>query len=223
LIGISENPTISGMLYTHKGRLMNTFYNAEETSKEKTSDSANDQLMQKFLNTRQIILSGEVNKELAEKVIRQLLILESDSASKPIYVYIDSPGGDVDAGFAIFDMIRFIKPPVYTIGMGLVASAGALILLAAPKNYRLGLPNSHYLIHQPLSGIKGVATDIEIHAKEIEKIRTKINALIAEETGKDVAEVAKDTDRDYWLSADEAVNYGLILQVIKTRSDLPKK
>ena len=202
---------------------MNTFYNAEETSKEKTSDSANDQLMQKFLNTRQIILSGEVNKELAEKVIRQLLILEADSASKPIYVYIDSPGGDVDAGFAIFDMIRFIKPPVYTIGMGLVASAGALILLAAPKNYRLGLPNSHYLIHQPLSGIKGVATDIEIHAKEIEKIRAKINALIAEETGKDVSDVAKDTDRDYWLSADEAAAYGLILQVIKTRSDLPKK
>ena len=202
---------------------MNTFYNAEETSKEKTNDSANEQLMQKFLNTRQIILSGEVNKELAEKVIRQLLILEADSASKPIYVYIDSPGGDVDAGFAIFDMIRFIKPPGYTIGMGLVASAGALILLAASKNYRLGLPNSHYLIHQPLSGIKGVATDIEIHAKEIEKIRTKINALIAEETGKNVAEVAKDTDRDYWLSADEAVNYGLILQVIKTRSDLPKK
>ena len=202
---------------------MNTFYNTEETSKEKTNDSANEQLMQKFLNTRQIILSGEVNKELAEKVIRQLLILEADSASKPIYVYIDSPGGDVDAGFAIFDMIRFIKPPVYTVGMGLVASAGALILLAAPKNYRLGLPNSHYLIHQPLSGIKGVATDIEIHAKEIEKIRVKINALIAEETGKDAAEVAKDTDRDYWLSADEAAADGLILQVIKTRSDLPKK
>ncbi len=202
---------------------MNTFYNTEETSKEKTNDSADEQLMQKFLNTRQIILSGEVNKELAEKVIRQLLILEADSASKPIYVYIDSPGGDVDAGFAIFDMIRFIKPPVYTIGMGLVASAGALILLAASKNYRLGLPNSHYLIHQPLSGIKGVATDIEIHAKEIEKIRAKINALIAEETGKNVADVAKDTDRDYWLSADEAAAYGLILQVIKTRSDLPKK
>lgn len=202
---------------------MNTFYNAEETSKEKTNDSANEQLMQKFLNTRQIILSGEVNKELAEKVIRQLLILEADSASKPIYVYIDSPGGDVDAGFAIFDMIRFIKPPVYTIGMGLVASAGALILLAASKNYRLGLPNSHYLIHQPLSGIKGVATDIEIHAKEIEKIRAKINALIAEETGKDLADVAKDTDRDYWLSAEEAAAYGLILQVIKTRSGLPKK
>ena len=202
---------------------MNTFYNTEETSKEKTNDNANEQLMQKFLDTRQIILSGEVNKELAEKVIRQLLILEADSATKPIYVYIDSPGGDVDAGFAIFDMIRFITPPVYTIGMGLVASAGALILLAASKNHRIGLPNSHYLIHQPLSGIKGVATDIEIHAKEIEKIRVKINALIAEETGKDVADVAKDTDRDYWLSAEEAASYGLILQVIKTRSDLPKK
>ena len=202
---------------------MNTFYNTEETSKEKTNDNANEQLMQKFLDTRQIILSGEVNKELAEKVIRQLLILEADSATKPIYVYIDSPGGDVDAGFAIFDMIRFIKPPVYTIGMGLVASAGALIHLAASKNHRIGLPNSHYLIHQPLSGIKGVATDIEIHAKEIEKIRVKINALIAEETGKDVADVAKDTDRDYWLSAEEAASYGLILQVIKTRSDLPKK
>ena len=202
---------------------MNIFYNNEETAKEKTFETGSEQLMQKFLNTRQIILSGEVNKELAEKVVRQLLILESDSAAKPIYVYIDSPGGDVDAGFAIFDMIRFIKAPVYMIGMGLVASAGALILLAAPKNYRLGLPNSHYLIHQPLSGIKGVATDIEIHAKEIEKMRAKINALIAAETGKDEAVVAKDTDRDYWLSADEAAEYGLISNVIKTRNDLPKK
>ena len=202
---------------------MNIFYNNEETAKEKTSETGSEQLMQKFLNTRQIILSGEVNKELAEKVVRQLLILESDSATKPIYVYIDSPGGDVDAGFAIFDMIRFIKAPVYMIGMGLVASAGALILLAAPKNYRLGLPNSHYLIHQPLSGIKGVATDIEIHAKEIEKMRAKINALIAAETSKDETVVAKDTDRDYWLSADEAAEYGLISNVIKTRNDLPKK
>lgn len=201
---------------------MNTFYNAEEQKKEKNDHSADEQLMQKFLNTRQIILSGEVDKELAEKIVRQLLILESDSDTKPIYVYIDSPGGDVDAGFAIFDMIRFIKPPVYTIGMGLVASAGALILLAAQKDNRLGFPNSHYLIHQPLSGIKGVATDIEIHAKEIEKIKAKINTLIAAETGKDKAAVAKDTNRDYWLSADEAVEYGLISAVVKSRTDLPQ-
>ena len=201
---------------------MNTFYNAEEQKKEKNDRSADEQLMQKFLNTRQIILSGEVDKELAEKIVRQLLILEADSDSKPIYVYIDSPGGDVDAGFAIFDMIRFIKPPVYTIGMGLVASAGALILLAAQKDHRLGFPNSHYLIHQPLSGIKGVATDIEIHAKEIEKIKAKINALIAAETGKDEAAVTKDTNRDYWLSADEATEYGLISAVVKSRTDLPQ-
>lgn len=201
---------------------MNTFYNVEEQKKDKNDHNADEQLMQKFLNTRQIILSGEVDKELAEKIVRQLLILEADSDSKPIYVYIDSPGGDVDAGFAIFDMIRFIKPPVYTIGMGLVASAGALILLAAPRDHRLGFPNSHYLIHQPLSGIKGVATDIEIHAKEIEKIKAKINALIAAETDKDEAAVTKDTNRDYWLSADEAVEYGLISAVVKSRTDLPQ-
>ena len=201
---------------------MNTFYNVEEQKKDKNDHNADEQLMQKFLNTRQIILSGEVDKELAEKIVRQLLILEADSDSKPIYVYIDSPGGDVDAGFAIFDMIRFIKPPVYTIGMGLVASAGALILLAAPKDHRLGFPNSHYLIHQPLSGIKGVATDIEIHDKEIEKIKAKINALIAAETGKDEAAVTKDTNRDYWLSADEAAEYGLISAVVKSRTDLPQ-
>ena len=201
---------------------MNTFYNVEEQKKDKNDHNADEQLMQKFLNTRQIILSGEVDKELAEKIVRQLLILESDSDTKPIYVYIDSPGGDVDAGFAIFDMIRFIKPPVYTIGMGLVASAGALILLAAQKDHRLGFPNSHYLIHQPLSGIKGVATDIEIHAKEIEKIKAKINALIAAETGKDEAAVTKDTNRDYWLSADKATEYGLISAVVKSRTDLPQ-
>ncbi|MGP1491483.1 MAG: ATP-dependent Clp protease proteolytic subunit [Treponema sp.] len=201
---------------------MNTFYNVEEQKKDKNDHNADEQLMQKFLNTRQIILSGEVDKELAEKIVRQLLILEADSDSKPIYVYIDSPGGDVDAGFAIFDMIRFIKPPVYTIGMGLVASAGALILLAAPRDHRLGFPNSHYLIHQPLSGIKGVATDIEIHAKEIEKIKAKINALIAAETDKDEAAVTKDTNRDYWLSADEAAEYGLISAVVKSRTDLPQ-
>ena len=204
---------------------MNTFYNvdSEETAKEKTNSAGNEQLMRKFLTTRQILLSGEINKELTEKIIRQLLILEANSSSKPIYVYIDSPGGDADAGFAIFDMIRFIKPPVYTIGMGLVASAGALVLLAAPKSYRFGLPNSHYLIHQPLSGIKGVATDIEIQAKEIEKMRVKINMLIAAETGNAESEVAKDTDRDYWLSAGEAADYGLICNVIKSRNDLPKK
>ena len=119
-------------------------------------------------------------------------------------------------------MIRFVKPPVYTIGMGLVASAAALVLLASPKDRRAALPNSHFLIHQPLSGIKGVATEIEIHAKELEKMRERINKLIAEETGKPLAQVAKDTDRDCWLNAEEALDYGLVSKILASRKDLKK-
>ena len=195
------------------------YLDSEKDKDGKTQESAFEVMNKKFLETRQILLSGEVNKALAEKIVRQLLVLEAAS-DKPIYIYIDSPGGDVDAGYAIFDMIRFVKAPVYCVGMGLVASAGALILLAADKSRRVGLPNSHYLIHQPLSGIKGVATDIEIHAQELEKTKAKINDLIAQETGKPLEQVAKDTDRDYWLSATEALEYGLISKVVSKREDL---
>ena len=197
---------------------MNPFYNNDDNDqedKEKTN-AILDPLATRMLKTRTILLSGDINKELAEKTIRQLLLLE-DMSSDPIRIFIDSPGGDADAGYAIFDMIRFIKPEVWTIGMGLVASAAAIIQLAAPKERRLGLPNSHYLIHQPLSGIRGVATDIEIHAKELEKLRGRINSLIAQETGTPAEQVEKDTDRDYWMSAEEAVNYGLISKVITKR------
>ncbi len=177
---------------------MNPFYirNEEDEEDEKNEKQAEgmDPLAHKFLKTRQILLSGEINKSLAEKIVRQLLVLEADS-DEPIKIFIDSPGGDADAGYAIFDMIRFIKAPVHTIGMGLVASAGSIILLAAPKERRFGLPNSHYLIHQPLSGIKGVATEIEIHALELEKMRVRINEMIASETGKSVDQVSADTDR----------------------------
>lgn len=191
----------------------------EQEEEKKAKDMIPDPLTEKFLKTRQILMSGEVSEELAEKIVRQLVILEADS-DKPIYLYIDSPGGDVDAGFAIFDTIRFINAPVYTVGMGLVASAAALILLASPKEHRIGLPNSHYLIHQPSSGMKGVATDIEIHAAELAKTRAKLNEIISKETGKPVEQVAKDTDRDYWLNADEAQKYGLINKVIVKRSEL---
>ena len=135
-------------------------------------------------------------------------------------MFIDSPGGDADAGYAIFDMLRFVNPPVVTIGMGLVASAAAIVLLAAPRERRIGLPNSHYLIHQPLSGIRGVATEIEIHARELEKLRAKINQMIAEETGQSLDKVERDTDRDYWLSAEEAQEYGLVSRIIAHRSEL---
>jgi ATP-dependent Clp protease protease subunit len=189
-----------------------------DDKKDKKGDGS-DALTSRMLETRTILLSGEINKDLAEKTIRQLLLLENMN-EKPVRIFIDSPGGDADAGFAIFDMIRFVKPDVWTIGMGLVASAAAIILLASPKEQRVGLPNSHYLIHQPLSGIRGVATDIEIHAKELDKLREKINRLIADETGKPHQQVEKDTDRDYWMSGSEAVDYGLISRVVQSRVEL---
>lgn len=196
-------------------------FNDNEDKNTKSPETQNP-LQEKFLKTRQIILSGEINKELAEKIVSQLLILEADDAEKTIYMYIDSPGGDVDAGFAIFDMIRFIKAPVVLVGMGLIASAATLILLSVPKENRIGLPNSRYLIHQPMSGMQGVATDIEIHAKEMEKTRAILNKIIADETGTSLEQVTKDTERDYWLDSKEAVNYGLISKIIEKRTDLPK-
>ena len=188
----------------------------EDEGEEKKSS---DPLLVKMLKTRTILLSGQVNKDLAEKTIRQLLLLDEEN-EKPVKIFIDSPGGDADAGFAIFDMIRFVKAPVWTIGMGLVASAAAIIQLASPKERRVGLPNSHYLIHQPLSGIRGVATDIEIHARELEKLREKINRLVACETGVELSQVEKDTDRDFWMNAEEAVKYGLISKIIQHREEL---
>ena len=191
----------------------------EDENDEEGNGNDQNPFMEKMLRTRTILLSGEVNKPLAERVVRQLLLLE-DAGDEPIKVFIDSPGGDADAGFAILDMMRFVKPEVYTIGMGLVASAGALILLASPKERRLGLHNSHYLIHQPLSGMRGVATDIEIHAKEIERMRERINKLISEETGKPMKQVEKDTDRDFWMNSDEATSYGLISKIVTNRAEL---
>jgi ATP-dependent Clp protease protease subunit len=191
----------------------------EEEEEQKQPRRGEDALAERFLKTRTILLSGEIDKDQGEKTIRHLLLLESLSED-PIDMLIDSPGGDVDAGFAIFDMIRFVRPKVRILGMGLVASAAALVLLAVPKERRLGLPNSHYLIHQPLSGIRGVATEIEIHARELEKTRERINRIIADQTGQTMDRVKKDTDRDYWMSAEEAQAYGLISAIGVSRSDL---
>jgi len=194
-------------------------FHLDDEDENKKEGKSKDLMLEKMLEARTILLTGQVNKEMAERVARQLILMESMS-SDPIKVFIDSPGGDADSGFAIVDMLRFVEPDVYTIGMGLVASAGALILLAAPKDNRLSLPNSHYLIHQPLSGIRGVATEIEIYAKEIDNMKQKINKLISEETGKSLKQVAKDTDRDYWMNPEEARKYGLISRIVSRRSEL---
>ena len=181
----------------------------------KMDPSLNDRL----LRTRSILLSGEINRDKADEICRQLLVLDSESQD-PVYVYINSPGGDVDSGFAIYDMIRFISSPVTVIGMGLVASAAALIFLAVPAERRTGFPDSTYLIHQPLSQLKGVAVDVTSYANKIEQLRHKLDQVIADAVGKTRDEVEKDTERDYWLSADEAKAYGLLSRIIKSKSEL---
>ncbi|WP_149553886.1 ATP-dependent Clp protease proteolytic subunit [Treponema pectinovorum] len=197
---------------------MSIFINEEEKKEKKNSP---DNLMDKILKTRQIIVSGEVNEELVEKIVKQLFVLEAES-DKPIYLYIDSPGGSIDDGFGLYDVIRFINAPVYTIGMGLIASMGVTLFLSVPKERRFSLPNSHFLIHQPLMGSsRGVATDIEITAQEITKSREVLTKLIAEATGKDFETIKRDTERDYWLTAGEALEYGLVGKIIKTRTELP--
>ena len=191
----------------------------EEERSEEKEGGAEHPLTQRFLKTRTILISGEIDKTLAERVVKHLILLEAED-DQPIRVFIDSPGGDADAGFALFDMIRFVKPEVYIVGMGLVASAAALILLASPAKFRVGFVNSSYLIHQPLSGMRGVATEIEIHARQLERMRLRINEVISEQTGQDLAKVEKDTDRDYWMTSEEAVEYGLLSRVISSRDDL---
>jgi ATP-dependent Clp protease protease subunit len=192
----------------------------DDDDDEKKKEPQIDPLAGRLLKTRTIMLCGEINKELSESVIKQLLLMEGDDAEKPVKLFIDSPGGDADAGYAIFDMIRFVKPPVIAIGMGLVASAAAIVCLACPKERRIGLPNSHYLIHQPLSGIRGVATDIEIHARELDKLREKINHMIAEQTGQSFERVSHDTERDYWMDAQEAIDYGMLSKVVVNTSEI---
>ena len=198
---------------------MNKIYLDDESEDEKKAGKP-DVFAQEFLKTRQILLSGEINKESAENFNKQLLIMESNNRELPVYVYIDSPGGDVSAGFAIYDMIRFVSCPVILIGNGLIASAAALILLSVPKERRVGLPDSEYLIHQPLSGMKGTATEIQIHAANLAKTKEKLNKIISEATGTDLEKVKADTERDYWLNAEEALEYGLISKIISNRNEL---
>ncbi len=186
---------------------------------KKDTNQINDVPQDKFLQTRSVMLTGEINKESAEKVIKQLLVLEHES-KEPIKIFINSPGGDVEAGLAIFDMVRFIENDVFMIGMGLIASAATLVLLAVDSEHRLGLPNSTYLIHQPMSRMEGVATDVEIYAKQLEKTRDRLNNIFSEQTGQALEVITRDTDRDYWLDAQGALEYHLISKIVEHRGDL---
>ncbi|HCQ90982.1 MULTISPECIES: ATP-dependent Clp protease proteolytic subunit [unclassified Clostridium] len=190
--------------------------NNEEQKKEKETPSL---VLEKLLQSRSIVISGEINQALAEKVTTQLLILQ-EMGDEPIKLFINSQGGHVEAGDTIHDMIKFIKPRVIVIGTGWVASAAITIYLAAEKQDRYSLANTRYLIHQPLGGFSGQATDIGIEAEEILRVRKRINSIISEATGQSLEKVEKDTDRNYWLNSYEAVDYGIVNQVISKYDEL---
>lgn len=172
----------------------------------------------RLLRERVIFLVGPVNDQSANLVVAQLLFLESENPDKDISLYINSPGGSVSAGLSVFDTMNFIKPDVSTLCMGIAASMGAFLLAAGAKGKRFALPNSRVMIHQPSGGAQGQATDIEIQAREILKLRESLNNVLAERTGQPIEKIRADSERDYFLSADEAKSYGLIDDVISKRS-----
>lgn len=180
----------------------------------------NFDLYSRLLRDRIIFLTGEVNDVSASLVIAQLLFLESENPNKDIQLYINSPGGSVDAGMGIFDTMRFIRPQVNTICVGLAASMGAFLLAAGEKGKRYALPHSRIMIHQPLGGVQGQATDMEIVTREILRTKKTLNTILAENTGKPFDVVARDTERDYYMTAAEALEYGLIDKIYEKRGEI---
>ncbi|MEJ4042881.1 ATP-dependent Clp protease proteolytic subunit [Erwinia sp. SLM-02] len=192
----------------------------EPKKDEKGQEEKNSALaVSKLLQSRSIIISGEINQELAEKVTAQLLILQ-EMGDEPIKLFINSQGGHVEAGDTIHDMIKFVKPKVVVIGTGWVASAGITIFLAADKDNRYSLPNTRFMIHQPLGGVRGKVSDIEIEAKELLRARERINKLISKATGQPLEKVEKDTDSNYWMSPEQAIDYGIATHVISQWDEL---
>jgi len=173
----------------------------------------------RLLRDRVVFIVGPINEQTANLVVAQLLFLESENPDKDIALYINSPGGSVSAGMAIFDTMQFVKPDVSTICVGMAASMGAFLLAAGAAGKRYSLPNSRIMIHQPLGGVQGQAADIEIHAKEILYLRERLNKILAQRTGQSVERIAKDTDRDNFMSAEDAVSYGLIDKIFVKRGD----
>jgi ATP-dependent Clp protease protease subunit len=173
----------------------------------------------RLLKERVVFLVGPVNEVSANLIVAQLLFLESENPDKDISFYVNSPGGSVSAGLAIYDTMQFIKPDVSTLCIGQAASMGALLLSAGAKGKRYCLPNSRVMIHQPMGGFSGQASDVEIHAKEILYLRAKLNEIMAKHTGQSIDRIARDTDRDNFLSADEAMQYGLVDRILTSRNE----
>jgi len=196
------------------------FFAEDDDEKKAENEAKQDSFLARLLKSRTVMVYGTVDQELAEKVIAQLLMLDNDN-NDPIRAVITSPGGHVDSGYAIYDMMNFVKSPVITIGAGWVASIAVPIFLGGDKDLRFSLPNTRYLLHQPSGGAGGQAADIRIEAQEILKIRTRINKLLADETGQPVEKVAKDSDRNFWMNAEEAVEYGIVKKIVNHAADIP--
>ncbi len=188
---------------------------------KKNKDENEESFSNELMEIRTIVISGSVDSKLADKIVKQLLVLEKKDPKKAITIFINSPGGEIYSGYAIFDMMKLISCPITTVVMGLAASMGSILSLGGDDGKRFALANSGIMIHQPLlSGAEGLATDLEIHSKQILKSREVIAKLYSEKSGKSVDKILKDLDRDHWLTAQEAVKYGLIDKVITKRSEL---
>ena len=194
-------------------------YSSKKESDIKSDSKAVAFIDEKLFKSRSLTIFGEINDKLARSITERLLALAAES-DDPITLYISSPGGHVESGDVVYDIIKFIKPSVTVIGTGWVASAATTIYLAADKDKRFALPNTRFLIHQPLGGSRGDATDIAIQAEQIVRTKARINQLISKETDQPLDRVAKDTDRDYWMTVEEAVSYGIVSKVIGTADEL---
>ena len=191
----------------------------DEQEPAEAEEKPKKSMMDRLLETRTITIFGEINMKLAQEVTEKLMLLAADS-DDDIKIFINSPGGHVESGDTIFDMIRFVKPRVKIVGTGWVASAGALIYAAAEREDRYSLPNTRFLLHQPMGGVRGQAQDIAIEAEEIIKMRERLNRIFSEQTGQPLEKVSKDTDRNFWMGAKQAVEYGLVGHVVSTMDEV---
>jgi ATP-dependent Clp protease protease subunit len=192
---------------------------AADTEDDAPKAAPTDAAFSRMLKIRTVLVSGEITHDVADRAISQLLILDADNHD-PIRVLISSQGGHVDSGYAIHDVLRYVESPIVTVGAGWCASIAVPILLAAEKKHRYSLPNTRFLLHQPSGGAGGQASDIRIAAEEILKLRARLNALIAHETGKPVEQVTSDSDRNFWMSAEQALAYGLVSKIIKSSTEI---
>jgi len=191
-----------------------------QRGEEERKEGIEEKLVERLMRKRDVLISRPIDEVAAERVIASLILMEEEDPVKPITVYINSPGGGADSGFAIYDVLRFVRPQVRTVCTGLCASAAILVFLAGDEGQRYSLPNSRFLLHQPFTSAWGQAADLQITAKEILKLKDRFNRIVAEATSKTVEQISEDANRDFWLSAKEALDYHLIDKIVASRTEI---